>query len=109
MWPTGAINEPQRKIALSVVITILGNYTGTIGKGKIMLWILGTPAYQFSSSGFFGTTDNSNNPPCAVIINGMITPMTVIGYDSPGASMAGFTDGVDLNAGTTISLQVINY
>jgi hypothetical protein len=33
--------------------------------------------------------------------------MTVIGYDTGENSMAGFTDGVDLAAGTTISVQVI--
>ena len=33
MWPTGSTNMAQRKIALSITITILDNYTGTIGQG----------------------------------------------------------------------------
>ena len=61
---------------------------------------------QFSNTGFFGTTDNSNTPSCVVMINGVVQPITVIGYDMAANSMAGFAEGVNLNAGTTISVQV---
>lgn len=64
------------------------------------------PTIQWSNTGFFGTSDNSNTPPCVVMVNGQIQALTVIGYDLAANSMAGFADGVSLNAGTLINVMV---
>lgn len=64
------------------------------------------PVIQLSQTGFFGSTDNSNNPPCVIMVNNVVSTISLIGYDMAFNSMAGFTEGINMNKGTTISIQV---
>ena len=69
-------------------------------------WFIVSPSIQFASTGFFGTTDNTNVINGTTFVNGTLTSYSIIGYDSSDSSLAGPADTFSLDAGTVITLNV---
>ena len=54
---------------------------------------LAIPTFQFSTSGFFGSSSNSNQVSASVSMNGQTQNVVIIGYDDGTNSFAGMAQG----------------
>ena len=85
---------------------MLEDYMGTFNDGKRVTTGLASPYFQFSSTGFFGSNDSSNNPASTIIVNGTVQTYNLIGYDDTANSVAGMTDTLPFAKGTVIIITV---